>query len=100
MQLIVNKKKYRCTGKPSLKEPVHFNLPDERPELDQLGDVLTLVDNSDAVMATVNTADFSRWYYTGTCLCGSNTPEPTPTPTPDPEPSADDVLNVLLGVNA
>lgn len=101
MNILVNDTDYACTGKPSLRDPVRFNLPDGQPDPAALGDVISLRDDSGTVLRDVAVADFSRWYVSGESLIGTNAPEPVETEPTEPEPAEvtdTDVLNAFLGV--
>lgn len=104
MKILVNGTAYTCTGRPSLKDPVRFDLPGGQPDPAALGDVISLQDDSGTVLREITVAGFSRWYVDGTSLIGTTAPEPAAAGEPeeptDPEATDTDVLNALLGVDA
>ena len=107
MKIIVNGTAYRCTGKPSLKEPVRFTLPDGQPDPAALGDTIRLQTDSGTVLREITVADYARWYVSGTYLIGTNAPEPEPVEETPMSPeltyedrltAAESAISVLMGV--
>lgn len=97
MKLIINGAAYGCAGRPSLRDPVRFNLPGGQPDPAALGEVLSLRDNEGTVLREISVADYTRWYVSGAYLVGTNAPEPAEPVEPEPAaPSADEDQNALL----
>jgi len=90
MKLIINGAAYGCAGRPSLRDPVRFNLPGGQPDPSVLGDTVSLRDDGGTVLREIAVADYSRWYISGNSLIGTNAPEPEPV---EPiEPMAEETL--------
>ena len=69
------------------EEIIEGEVPEVEPEQ---GDFLISEDDADS---------FERWTYSGTLLILTNVPEPVPVePTPVPEPTAEELMDILLGV--
>lgn len=96
MKLIVNGGSYSISGKPSLTDPVLFRLSDLPPN--DLGDTLTLIDNSDFILCEINVSDYKYWTTTDSSIMGTNYKSDDSDPVPEPEPTDTEVLNTLLGV--
>ena len=84
MKLIVNGESYSVSGNPSLAEPVLFRLSDTPPN--DLGDTLTLIDNSDFILCEINVSDYKYWTTTDSLIMGTNFKNENPGPGPDPDP--------------
>lgn len=102
MILLTNNKKYpiksfRVNGDDSVK---YYGLQDDFPA-PVSGDIV-LCANDGFVMRTDNTEDYLRQTFVDGVLTLTNVPEPEPIPEPEPEhnpePTADEILDVLLGV--
>lgn len=99
MKLIVNNEEYPCTGKPSFGSVVRFNLPMDKPDVEELSGTIKLCSNDGFVLREIVSENYMRWYISGDTLVGTNAPEPEPvepTPEPEPEPSAQDDVDAML----
>jgi len=96
MKITVNGTEYRCTGRPSLCDPIRFNLPDGQPDPATLGGTIRLLANDGFELATVNVAEYARAYIDGTSLVLTNAPEPVEPEEPEPQP--DPITTLQLAV--
>jgi hypothetical protein len=98
MKIAVNGTDYRCTGRPSLCDPIRFNLPDGQPDPATLGGTIRLLANDGFELATVNVAEYAWAYIDGTSLVLTNAPEPEPVEPEEPEPQPDPITTLQLAV--
>lgn len=68
------------------------------PEPEDISGAIQMYRDDGLLMSEDNADNFERRFYVGTLLTMTNKPEPVPVPMPDPEPSADELLDILLGV--
>lgn len=99
MYINYNGVNYFCTCRPS-KTMVYRDLPNDFPfPID--GEIVLCADDG-FVLRTDNTSDYLRQIFEDGVLTLTNVPEPEPIEPDEPsesEPSADELLDLLLGVN-
>ncbi len=69
------------------------------PEPEDISGTIQMFRDDGFLMSEDNADNFERRFIVGTLLTMTNKPEPVPVPMPDPEPSADELLDILLGVS-
>lgn len=90
---------YPCTCRPA-STMIYIGLPEDFPT--PVEGEITLCADDGFVMRTDNTADYLRQTFADGVLTLTNVPEPEPIEPDEPsesEPSADELLDLLLGVN-
>lgn len=74
MKLIINNTEYPCTGKPSFGSVVRFNLPVDKPDVEELSGTIKLCSNDGFVLREIVSENYMRWYISGDTLVGTNAP--------------------------
>ena len=72
---------------------------ESKPE--SLSGISEVISDNGFQLVTFDSNDFLRQFWNENALVLTNTPEPEPEPEPEPgvdEPTADEILNVMLGV--
>lgn len=82
MQVKINKKIYRCIGKPYFSGDVRLPI-DGEIDVSAIRGNIELQANDGVMMRVIDSSKYARWYMAGKTLIGTNAPEPEPV-----EPSA------------
>ena len=69
------------------------------PEPEDISGTIQMFRDDGFLMSEDNADNYERRFCVGTLLTMTNKPEPVPVPMPDPEPSAEELLDILLGVS-
>lgn len=95
MKLIINDITYTVLGQPSLGDPILFRLSEEPPN--DLGNKLTLTDDSGFVLCEILVSDYKHWTITDTSIGGTNyeNEDPGPGPEPPPMPTYDEMTAAI-----
>ena len=97
MYITYNEQNYPCKCRPG-STMTYNGLPEDFPA-PVAGEIILCADDG-FVMRTDNTEGYLRQTFVDGVLTLTNVsePDPIPEPEPDPEPTADEILDVLLGV--
>ena len=69
------------------------------PSPEDISGLIQMYRDDGFLMSEDNADEFERRFCVGTLLTITNKPEPGPVPMPDPEPSAEELIDILLGVS-
>lgn len=97
MYILYSDTKYPCKCRPAMT--MHYReLPDDFPAPVE-GEIKLYADD-DFLLRTDNAADYLRQTFEGGVLTLTNMPEPEPEPIEptEPEPTADELIDIMLGV--
>ena len=97
MYILINGNKHTCSRRIVSGDTIKYLTVTPMPE--EISGTIQMYRNDGFLMSEDNADDFERRFCVGTLLTLTNKPEPAPVPTPEPEPSADELLDILLGVS-
>lgn len=101
MYLIINGNKHTVSRRIVSGDTIKYLTVEPAPE--DISGTIQMYRDDDFLMSEDNADNFERRFYAGTLLTLTNKPEPEPMPDPepepDPEPTADELLDILLGVS-
>ena len=96
MYLMINGNRHTVSRRIVTADTIKYLTVDPAPE--DISGTIQMYRNDGFLMSEDNADSFERKFCVGNLLTLTNKPEPVPVPVPDPEPTADEILDVLLGV--
>ena len=97
MYLNINNQRYSCTRR--IVKPQSVTYIGVEPEVEEVSGIVALYRDDNFLLSEDDADSYARKIISGSVVTLTNEPVPPAPPTPPPyEPTADDILNLILGV--